>query len=391
MNNKKNPAAVVVGSNINALSIISELHEKGIKNIILIRKSFYLATFSYKIKKRIKTDYTKPENLKNTLFYLKKNYDFLVIYPTADIEIEILYEIYNDISDFCFLPFNKNNVVESLKKTVQYEFCRKLKIPYPKTVYINEPNDFDKIGKMQFPLIIKPSTRKDLKIPVFRNLVLKNKNDYEKNIDLISDFVDKKITFIISEIIPGDGSNIYAYVAYRNKNGEILNEWTGKKLSQYPDDFGVFASASNQAPVEVLQQGRTLLNEMNLYGINEPEFKYDHRDGKYKLMEINLRSMMWHRVGNLSGVNIQYTQWADALNLKIETQKQNKTDKIHFFYFHFELINLLCRKNYWKIFKYNLFKGDKIRFAELQKGDILPVIFNAVLTFLRIIKRCLKL
>ena len=64
-----------------------------------------------------------------------------------------------------------------------------------------------------------------------------------------------------SEIIPGDGSNIYAYVGYRSKSGKIINEWTGRKLSQYPDDFGVFSSASNEAPDDVLIQGEYYLTE----------------------------------------------------------------------------------------------------------------------------------
>jgi predicted ATP-grasp superfamily ATP-dependent carboligase len=79
---------------------------------------------------------------------------------------------------------------------------------------------------------------------------------------------------------------------------------------------------------------------MNIYGIAEPEFKYDHRDGKYKLTEINLRSMMWHRVGNLSGVNIQYSQYLDALGKTVPHQDQLKNKNIHFVYLRHEIINI---------------------------------------------------
>jgi len=63
-------------------------------------------------------------------------------------------------------------------------------------------------------------------------------------------------------------------------------------------------------------QGRTLLNGMDIKGIAQPEFKYDSRDKKYKLTEINLRSMMWHKMGNLSGVDLHYSQYLDALGKK---------------------------------------------------------------------------
>ena len=75
-----------------------------------------------------------------------------------------------------------------------------------------------------------------------------------------------------------------------------MNEWTGKKLNQYPDNFGVFSSASNESVSEVMPSGRKLVTEINAFGIIEPEFKFDHRDKTLKLMEVNLRSMMWNRV-----------------------------------------------------------------------------------------------
>ena len=70
-------------------------------------------------------------------------------------------------------------------------------------------------------------------------------------------------------------------MAYRTKKGEIVNEWIGKKETQYPNDFGIFSSATISSEPEVLKQGRKLLNGLNLFGINQPEFKYDYRDGKF--------------------------------------------------------------------------------------------------------------
>ena len=66
-------------------------------------------------------------------------------------------------------------------------------------------------------------------------------------------------------------------MSYRSKEGKILGEWTGKKLSQFPDDFGVFSSASNNCPEIVAKQGRKILEVMNLFGINQPDLN-DFRD-----------------------------------------------------------------------------------------------------------------
>jgi D-aspartate ligase len=382
---KKDTCALVLGGYVNGYSIIRELHEKKVEDIILFDTTRSLASYSNKIKKFFLIDNT-PESLYNALGILNQEYHKIIIFPTEDLQLEYLYKLNPKIEHFCFLPLNSKNIMECLDKYYQYSFCEKLGIPYPKTVQITHATDIEKIADIQYPILIKPTKRNDLKLDVFRNLQLDTNTDLEKNTELIKGYLNAGISFIASEVIPGDGSNIYAYVGYRSKAGEILNEWTGKKLAQFPNDFGVFASASNQAPDIVRDQGRALLNGMDLIGIAEAEFKYDHRDGKYKLMEINLRSTMWHRVGNLSGVNIQYTQYLDAIGKKASAQQQDKNTDIHFVYFKHELYNLLMRPNYLHTFYNNIFRSGKTHFAVFNVSDIIPCIIDVRNVLRRVIR-----
>ena len=373
MNN--NSIAVVLGSYLNSYAIIQELYEKKVSEIAILASYKKAAWYSNKINIKLFHEDSK-EGLYKSLLKLKEQYNLLVIFPTDDKQIEYLADLYNKIIDFCFIPFNINNVKEYSDKYKQYKACERLNIPYPKTVEINSTNEIEKLTQIPYPILIKPTTRKDLNMKVFRSLELKNSQELNKAQSLISSFIKKGISFIASEIIPGDGSNIYAYTGYRNLQGKILNEWTGKKLSQFPNDYGIFASGSNEAPIQVLEQGQKLLNGMNLVGINEPEFKFDSRDGKYKLMEINLRSMMWHRVGNISGVNIQYTQWLDAIEAEVKKQNQTKNKQIKYIYLRHEIINLLTRKKYFSIFFSNLSNNGTKNYAMFDKTDLKPFIFD---------------
>jgi len=107
-------------------------------------------------------------------------------------------------------------------------------------------------------------------------------------------------------------------------------------------------------------------------------------------MEINLRSMMWHRVGNRSGVHIQYTQWADALGKKVERERQNRDEKIHFVYLKHEIINVLFRRGYYTTFKKNLWGGDKTYIAVFDNNDTYPFLKDLGLIVKGIGGRCLK-
>ncbi len=388
MNIKKEDCVLILGGRVNGYSIIQELHEKGVEDIILFDVEKRVAAASNKIKK-YKTINNTVENLYSELEELHKEYNMIIIFPSDDLYLENLYKIHDDIRSFCFVPINNKNFIECSNKYVQYEYCEKLGVPYPKTKHIANKEDLRFID-IQYPVLIKPSKREDLKVNVFRNLTLESENDLHQKKEGIERFIDAGISFLASEIIPGDGSCIYAYVGYRSKDDMILNEWTGKKLSQFPNDFGVFSSASNEAPDIVKVQGRTLLEGMNLHGIAEPEFKYDHRDGKYKLTEINLRSMMWHRVGNLSGVNIQYSQYLDALGKTVPHQDQLKNKNVHFVYLKHEIINLISRKGYSKTFYHNIFTADETHFATFDKSDLKPFIIDCKETFVIIIAACLR-
>jgi predicted ATP-grasp superfamily ATP-dependent carboligase len=372
---KENSCALVLGGYVNGYSIIQELSESGVKDIILFDTTRKVASYSNKIKKFVLID-SSPDSLLQELQTLHSEYSFIVLFPSEDLQLENLYALYEKISGYCFIPFNRENLLECLDKFNQYKYCEILGIPYPKTLEIRTPEDIAGISGFMYPCLIKPKKKPDKNLNIFKNLYLQNDQDLKKSETLLKELILKGVSFIVSEIIPGDGSNIYAYVGYRNKNGKILNEWTGKKLSQYPDDFGVFASASNSAPEEILVQGRTLLNGLDLKGIAEPEFKYDVRDGKYKLTEINLRSMMWNRVGNLSGVKIQYTQYLDATGGQVPAYRQEKTKDIHFVYLRHEIINLMARRGYYKTFFHNLFRGDKRYLALFDRTDLKPFIFS---------------
>ena len=380
--------AVVLGGYVNGYNIIRELHENGVENIILLDTENSLAKYSNKIKFAKKIDKSHNSLLEILKDFEKKKY-YCILYPTDDLFIENIKEIYDHIKDFCFIPFNCENLNQSISKSIQYTFCQENNIPSPKFRNLENLKSLKHIHDLTFPVLIKPDKRDKL-LDDFRNLYLKNLDDFYRNNDKIKKLLQSGHNLLATEVIPGDDSNIYAYVAYRSKNGNIYNDWIGKKLNQYPNNFGVFSSASNDAPNIIRKQGRKLVNKMNLTGICEPEFKYDHRDRQYKLMEINLRSMMWHRVGSLSGVKIHLTQYQDAIGQPVQRYSQVLDERIHFIYMKHELINLFFRKGYLKSFIYNVFGSKNKFFAVFDFKDIRPFLYDIFSIMKGVYLKCLK-
>ena len=386
---KNKNIALILGGHINGYTIVKELCEQDIKNIAVFDRGRSLARFSKKVVFRGKID-TTPESLLRQINKLHEKYESIVVFPTDDLHLENLHEIQGQICEFCYLPFNPENLIECTDKFYQYQICEQIGVPYPKTVSARKKDDLSNIPELTFPLLVKPSTRKDLTFDVFRSLYLETENDYAKAKSQLSKFIQQGVEFVVSEYIPGDDTNIYAYTCFRSQEGEILNEWIGKKLTQYPDNYGVFCSSSNEAPEDVLTQGRALVEAFNAFGIVEPEFKYDYRDGKYKLMEVNLRSMMWHRTGSISGVKLHETQYNYATGRPITNYQQDRAKKVHFVLMLHEIPNLIARKGYWKHFKYNVSGGDKRVWAIFEGQDLKPFFYSLFLLLKMGAKACLR-
>ena len=76
------------------------------------------------------------------------------------------------------LPFNVDTIAQSMKKDVQYELCKNIGVPYPKTIYLRSTNDVKLLFNLSLPVIIKPE--KKIK-NVFRTLLIKKEQDIKKN------------------------------------------------------------------------------------------------------------------------------------------------------------------------------------------------------------------
>lgn len=381
--------ALVLGGHVNGYSIIRELKDELIDDIILFDDKISLSRFSNKIKIFKKTEFI-PSTLLKDLYKLNEDYSKIIIYPTDDIYIECLIEIYDQIKKFCFVPFNKSNISQALDKYYQYQICDQNKIPYPKCIKIIENSQIAEIESLIFPVIVKPLSRTRASKLLFKNIYIEDLQDFDSKVIHIKNALKLQVPLMASEFIPGDDSQIYAYSCYRSHEGNILNEWTGKKITQYPDNFGVFSTAVNAHNSRLVQLGQKFVEKIDGFGFIEPEFKFDQRDGEFKLMECNFRPMMWHRVGFLSGVRLIKTQYEYALGHNITKYNQNNNKKINLILMLHEIPNLIFRKNYLKKFYKITFKSKHISFGIFNFKDPLPGIFAFMIMIKLVLNLCLK-
>ena len=122
---------------------------------------------------------------------------------------------------------------------------------------------------------------------------------------------------IIQSWIPGHGEAQFSYAGLWN-GGKAVASLIARRRRQYPLDFGrssTFVETVEQAEVEALAS--QFLESLGYSGVAEIEFKYDRRDGRYKLLDVNGRFWTWNGLGGIAGVDFPYLAWRQALGLDV--------------------------------------------------------------------------
>jgi len=98
-----------------------------------------------------------------------------------------------------------------------------------------------------------------------------------------------------------------------NGPGHALGIFVGRKLEQYPPDFGTACLVDSRYVGSIAERGVEILKQFGYQGISEVEFLYDQKDGEFKLLDINTRVWKWIGLPIRSGIDLPWLAYADAI------------------------------------------------------------------------------
>jgi len=126
---------------------------------------------------------------------------------------------------------------------------------------------------------------------------------------------------VLQELIPGGGSAQFSYAGVWDRGSPVAS-LVARRARQYPIDFG-FTSTSVETieQKEVEEAATRFLRSISFSGLVEVEFKYDHRDGRYKLLDVNARAWTWCALGPIAGVDFAHVLWRVAAGEAVEPSR----------------------------------------------------------------------
>jgi len=215
-------------------------------------------------------------------------------------------------SHFRVATANWNTVRWMYDKRLTYERAAALGIDYPLSFQPRDPDEVERLN-CRFPVVLKPACRNDL------NELTRAKAWKADDRATLASLYRRaaacvgKDGVIIQEWIPGGGEAQFSFAGLWN-GGDVIASLTARRTRQHPLDFGrssTFVESIEQGEIESL--ACRFLKSLNYTGVAEVEFKYDRRDRRYKLLDVNGRFWTWSGLGHLAGVDFPYLAWRQAV------------------------------------------------------------------------------
>lgn len=286
---------IVIGGHVQALGIIRIFGTQNIQVIVLDRLKINIAKHS----KYCTEFHHYDENcLIPKLLNIAQNprYKNWLVLPTKDEHVRELSINRSRLSEFFTIGTDIwEHVEKCYNKKQTYQIAMDIGIDIPLTYFPNSLSDLKSIN-IQFPCIIKPAIMHSFyskyKKKVF---VCYNPNDLIDKYNLAIQAISKE-EVLLQEIVPGSSEHQYS-VGMLYFNGKIISSIVVRRARQHPPDFGnatTFAVTTQNRIIH--DQAEKLLEKIKYSGICEVEFKYDQKEKKYKLLEINPRTWKWHLI-----------------------------------------------------------------------------------------------
>ncbi len=255
----------------------------------------------------------------------------ILVLGCGDSYVELISSNKDQFPENIIAPYIDIDMMHDLiHKEKFYAMCERMGVDYPDTfVYRREMGEVTELP-FDGPYIIKPSNGIEYWRFPFPTQKKVYKEDSLKALNsVLSDIYGAgyKDSIIIQNFIPGDDTFMRVLTCYSDQHASVRMMCLGNVLLEEhtPHGIGNHAVILTEHNEALEEQFRKLLDGMGYVGFSNFDIKYDQRDGKYKVFEINTRQGRSNYYVTGSGANIaQYVVEDRIYNHPIDFRSVDK-------------------------------------------------------------------
>ncbi|MEA2864756.1 MAG: D-aspartate ligase [Bradyrhizobium sp.] len=299
------PGVVILGGAHGALAVARSFGRQNIP-VVLVTDDHPLPKFSRYVRQSYAWSVAKSSDPCKWLSDLARKHDLRdwLLIPCGDSEVALVSENMEILrADYQMISSPWANLRHLCNKQLLAATAGRAGIDCPANYSIGSIEEAENLAVV-FPVILKPAMRTERN--AFTSAKAWRANSREELIERYraASLLVGSRDVVVQEFIPGGGEAQFSYAGLWRDNAPVA-EMTARRTRQYPVEFGYTSTlVETVSNPEIRGLARKLLSSTGFEGFVEVEFKFDVRDGKYKILDVNPRPWSWFGLCDAAGLDL---------------------------------------------------------------------------------------
>jgi predicted ATP-grasp superfamily ATP-dependent carboligase len=242
-----------------------------------------------------------------------------VLIPTTDRTARFVARWSSTLRELFVFPEQPPGLVDALaSKRGMYRLAIRHGIPTPKCAFpTSRAEVIDFLAGATFPIMLKGIDGERLWERTGKKMLIEHSpaellQTYDRGED--PDYPN----LMLQEYIPGGDDTIWMFNGYFDAASECLLGFTGKKIRQCPIHTGSTSLGICLANAQVEQTTRRFMKSIGYRGILDIGYRYDARDGLYKVLDVNPRIGATFRLfASVNGIDVARALYFDLTGQQV--------------------------------------------------------------------------
>lgn len=293
INDTSTPVVVLISGDHGPLGITRSLGRVGVPVYVIDPRRFTPSSVSKYSKGKYVWDidsHTPSQTVSFLEDISRELGDRPILIPTTDPAAVLVADNLTRLSKSFLLPELTSALVNGLTdKKEMYFLAKKHNIPTPETIFPTSKTDvLEFLDRATFPVMLKGIDGMRLWKRTGRKMFIVR--DARELLERYGAAEDPEFpNLMIQEYIPGGDDTVWMFNGYFNRNSDCLMGITGKKIRQCPIHTGATSLGICVQNEAVQQTTKIFMKSVGYRGILDIGYRYDARDGQFKVLDVNPR------------------------------------------------------------------------------------------------------
>lgn len=312
---------IILGSDFNAYGVARSFYEINGQKVQAfagaeLSPTRFTKIMDVKIISGFSEDPVFIDAMRNIMKRYQNHSNKLILLGMGDGYAELISKHKSELEKIFICPYIDYDLLKQLNnKKAFYNICDQYGLKYPATKFINKAyfeKNMNFKSPFDFPVALKPADSVSwLKVDFKgRKKAFRVQSQVELD-DIICKIYENGYDgdLILQDFIPGDDSKMRVLNAYVDQNHQVKMMCLGHPLLEDPSPsaIGNYVAILPEYNMDLYQMVKQFLEKINYVGFANFDMKYDERDGKFKVFEINIRQGRSSFFVTLNGYNlVQY-------------------------------------------------------------------------------------